>query len=239
MSTYHHAAPTLLRGVDLSENSLYTRGLPSTGYPLPGDTGGCVWDVGANDGVWHSNSHYLINYRNAHAWLFEPDASTFLKLRQLYSGTHSSTVEMFNVALSSFTGLQRLRVFPIGFENTIVKGKSNQFDSQVDEYSVGVFNAGLLCEQRRKAEDEGLCLVASSSHPEINRSFAVLSVDVEGVDGAVVVAAHADAGCTWDIVIVETVNPALLEKMQNIGYNLVLRSAYNHIFVWNDTDKQQ
>ena len=46
--------------------------------------GGCVWDVGANNGIFYSNSYHLIASRRMHAWLYEADATAFTHLQQLY-----------------------------------------------------------------------------------------------------------------------------------------------------------
>jgi len=63
VDAYHHVAPTLRGNGDLSEGQLWSHALPTAGFSLPKKKGGCVWDVGANDGVWNSNSHYLIHQR--------------------------------------------------------------------------------------------------------------------------------------------------------------------------------
>ena len=104
--------------LDLSEGEIY-KNLPRTvAFPTPGiHKGGCVWDVGANNGVWHSNSHFLIHAMDFYAWLFEPDAAPFLQLRKNYAG--HPRVKLHNFALAEKTGIQTLRLFPMGFENTI------------------------------------------------------------------------------------------------------------------------
>ena len=63
MHSHWIVAPKIqqLSGLDLSENHLYTDVLPLHGYHMPSGKGGCVWDVGANNGVYNSNSHYLIH----------------------------------------------------------------------------------------------------------------------------------------------------------------------------------
>eukprot|EP00600_Ochromonadales_sp_CCMP1393_P002163 CAMPEP_0174991064 /NCGR_PEP_ID=MMETSP0004_2-20121128/21669_1 /TAXON_ID=420556 /ORGANISM="Ochromonas sp., Strain CCMP1393" /LENGTH=72 /DNA_ID=CAMNT_0016244741 /DNA_START=215 /DNA_END=433 /DNA_ORIENTATION=- len=55
----------------------------------PNEVGGCIWDVGANDGTWESNSYYPVYKKSFHAWLFEPDPKTFMKLSEKYVWSHS------------------------------------------------------------------------------------------------------------------------------------------------------
>ena len=211
----HNLVRINIIGGDLSENALYSHVLPTAGYRdhLQEGIKGCVWDVGANDGVWHSNSHYLINERGYNAWLFEPDAETFLTLRSMYASASNNptTVNLFNIGMSDETSLAKLRTFPMGHENTIIKSKNNQYDEMVFEYSIGVFHSKLLCEQQKQAKKQGIC------------DYSVLSVDVEGADGKVIYAAHK-AGCTWDLLIAET--PHSIPSQ----YYFVLKSGYNHIY---------
>ena len=54
---------------DLSEGQIYLK-LQNLGISVP--RGGCVWDIGANNGVWNSNSFYLINYLRATAHAADP-----------------------------------------------------------------------------------------------------------------------------------------------------------------------
>ncbi|CAE8605700.1 unnamed protein product [Polarella glacialis] len=214
---------------DVSEGQLYTKVLPQNNLTLPKGRGGCVWDVGANNGVWHSNSYYLINQRGFHAWLFEPDASLFMKLRDMYARVGSALadkVELFNMALAASAGLENYRVFPMGFENTIVQSKLNQYDQPLYNYSIAALKADLICTQQKAALQAGLCRVDDGSG-----DFTVLSIDVEGADSRIIRTAH-EAGCRWSILIIESPGDTLMELSQ-LGYRFVVKNHYNYILVYD------
>eukprot|EP00546_Thalassionema_frauenfeldii_P021930 CAMPEP_0178896046 /NCGR_PEP_ID=MMETSP0786-20121207/933_1 /TAXON_ID=186022 /ORGANISM="Thalassionema frauenfeldii, Strain CCMP 1798" /LENGTH=193 /DNA_ID=CAMNT_0020566361 /DNA_START=290 /DNA_END=868 /DNA_ORIENTATION=- len=178
---HYRVAPTAsLLGLpsDLSEGAIYKH-LPSS-VTFPERPGGCVWDVGANNGIWNSNSFYLIHAKNYHAWLFEPDASTFLQLRENYA--NHPRVKLHNFGLSSKGEITTLRLFPMGFENTIQGNKSNQADKMEFSYDISVQDAAVLCQQQRKAISSGLCDVVSNEETDEKKSYTVLSIDAEGAD---------------------------------------------------------
>lgn len=87
-----------------------------------------MWDVGANNGVWNSNSRYLIQSRGFTAFLYEPDPTSFMSLLDLY-GKGSPQVHLHNMAVSDFAGTAQFRKFPTGLENTITNHNHNQFDN--------------------------------------------------------------------------------------------------------------
>ena len=217
---------------DMSEGELYTKGLPGHGHWLPA-RGGCVWDVGANDGVWHSNSHYLIHELGFQAWLFEPDAATFTKLRNQYGrkGTRfGSKVRLFNMGVGLRRDIVKMKFFPMGFENTIVEYNRNQYDSQEYETYVVVENGKLLCEQQTRAIEAGLC------RTDTNTTFTLLSVDVEKADAGVLAAAHSSGECHWDVVVAENESKW---KMKEMGYRGLFVSQYNTVYVPSEEEAAQ
>jgi FkbM family methyltransferase len=165
------------------------------------------------------------------AYLFEPDAATFLQLRDYYKS--NNRVQLHNFALAGTTGVRSLRLFPMGFENTIRAYKKNQADAMEYTYDISVQSATFLCRQQREAISSGLCNVTSlpPSKNEENRTkcttYTVLSVDVEGADWEVFKAAHK-TGCRWDLVILEGEGDANTTK--EMGYEMVLHVAYNYVY---------
>jgi len=206
---------------DLSEGQLY-RQLESRGTPAR--WGGCVWDIGANDGVWNSNSYYLINYLNYTAVLFEPEAEVFLALRQRYAGASSlyrSRVTLFNCGLVETAKLMEYRVFPASLESTLVKEKKRQYDSAPDYvYQIATADAELVCAQQKEFLRQGRC----GAEP-----FTVLSIDAEGYDRPIFTRIHG-AGCKFDVVIIEAARN-IIQPMYDMGYEVALRNAYNYVFV--------
>lgn len=230
VGTHYMVAPTASKlgfPSDLSEGAIYKH-LPSN-VTLPDASGGCVWDVGANNGIWNSNSFYLIHAKKYHAWLFEPDAATFLKLRNNYA--NHPRVKLHNFGLSSMSEIITLRLFPMGFENTIQKSKSNQADSMEFSYDIAVQNATLLCEQQRQAISNGLCDVETTTRvtgeTTKRKQYTVLSIDAEGADATIFRSAHK-MGCHWDLVITE----GRTKEAAKLGYELVMEKAYNSIYAY-------
>jgi hypothetical protein len=227
-----------------------------------------VWEVGAHDGVWESNSYHLIRERDFHAWLYEPSPEAFIKLRNLYGQVRTSRgsssnesdsrnsrssnrarhrqrlhphVHLFNMALAYETGTSLYQSFPVGLENTLkAYDRDNQFDEVSHEYAVGTHDAAILCEQQKLALSRGDCRVTSGTGTGIGtaggsvegcvaRDFTVLSIDAEGVDTAVLRAAHSN-GCTWDLLIVESLYLTPFD-MKAYGYKYIKQVSYNHIFM--------
>ena len=71
----------LLPSSDPSEGALFHR-LEAMGIVLP--SGGCQWDIGANNGVWISNSYYLLHSKAYAGFLYEPGYDAFASLVRLY-----------------------------------------------------------------------------------------------------------------------------------------------------------
>jgi len=210
---HYHVAPVLFPKGDLSEGGLFTRLGLSVPEKFVGEgNGGCVWDVGANNGVWNSNSYYLINKLGFKGFLYEVDAGTFVKLRGLYGGAgRSDRVKLYNYGLGGKETTSVFKVFPMGFENTVIENKNSQFDSQVFEYQVAIRDAKEVCKAMKVEGCE----------------YGVLSIDVEGLDALVLKNAHLP-DCVFDVVILETPNE---EQMSKLGYKLLLKDHYNSIFV--------
>ena len=84
----------------------------------------CVIDIGANDGVWTSNSYMPIRSFGYHGLLFEMDFHQCAKLYMEWS-----TVSVFCVGLGNRPGFHKFRQLPIGLENTFDESKSDQYDA--------------------------------------------------------------------------------------------------------------
>jgi hypothetical protein len=249
VGSYYHVAVMFNLG-DMSRGGLFTQHRhPSIAEALPIGKGGCVWEVGAHDGVWESNSYHIIRERGFHAWLYEPSPEAFIKLRNLYGQVHRSrgsgdsssdsmrthpNVHLFNMALSNATGVALFRSFPVGLENTLqAYDRDNQFDEVAHEYTVGTYNAQLLCEQQKLALSRGDCRVGEGTTGDGDDSdgddFTVLSIDTEGSDTSVLQAAHI-TGCTWDLLIIESLY-LTPPDMRSYGYKYIKQVSYNHIFM--------
>ena len=234
VSIYFAVAP-MLRS-DLSESMIYVNGLPNHAFELP--RGGCIWDVGANDGIFHSNSYYPIRSQDFTAFLFEPDPEPFLKLRDRYGrvgGPYSSKVELFNFGISGKPGVETLRGFPMSFENTVLEHdeKTDSFDKQKFTYGVSLESAQLLCQQRNDALKAGACrsslpTAGSSGSGSTTTDFTILSIDIEGLDRSVLLSAHSGRLCTWDLLIIET--PGDYKVFDELGYVLLFKAGLNYVF---------
>lgn len=240
---------------DMSRGQLFTDNQAITSL-LPHEPGGCIWEVGAHDGVWESNSYYLIHHRMFKAWLFEPSPEAFVKLKNLYGERTTdilpsrirggarrrrgyNTVQLFNIALSNESHMASYQEFPTGLENTLTAyDRHNQFERTAGyRYTVAAQHAKVLCEQQTEALLSGDCKVGSGdgerSHIRGNTSsgassFTVLSIDAEGADTSVLEAAHS-TGCTWDLLIVESLYMTPSD-MKSLGYQYIKKVGYNHVF---------
>lgn len=210
-------APVLMS--DLSEGQIYLK-LQDLGISVP--RGGCVWDIGANNGVWNSNSFYLINYLNYTAVLFEPEAEVFLSLRKRYAGSLSplrGRVTLFNAALLKAANVLEYRVFPAALESTLMKGR-RQYDPTPDyTYQIAGADARIVCDQQKDYIQHNLCGADA---------FTVLSIDAEGADRLIFSRIH-EVGCSFDIVIIEAAGD-IVEFMKAMGYVDIFHSGYNVIF---------
>lgn len=235
-------SPLLLTG-DASEGRIYTEVLPKHGFPLPLEKGGCVWDVGAHDGIWNSNSHYLIHSRGFAAWLFEPDAWAFVKLRELYGASIPGggkdgkdalafpQVHLHNFAVSPQGGLKTFRAYPVGLGNTISRTRVHEFDDVQFQYHVWAMGATTLCEQQTTAYRNRKCAVGDASAApqgvEVPQ-FSVMSIDAEGTDMSLFRALNSTK-CRYDVLIIES--PSDVAGIEAGGYHLVAIEGFNRIFV--------
>lgn len=195
--------------------------------------GGCIWDIGANDGVWESNSFYLLQRRRYYGFLYEPDANRFLMLRDLYGELDSDgnkkfpRVQLFNVGLSNKNEVSSINILPMGHENTLERyGKRKQYDRANYQYHIGLFNSSIICQQQKEMLSKKLCYIKPS------KRMTILSIDCEGSDADVLIAAHTNTDCHWDIVIIESIDYAghLMKKYKYLG-----KVGYNHVFQWKDS----
>ena len=164
---------------------------------------GCVFDVGANDGVWNSNSFFLLNSKGYRGFLFEPDPEAFLALCSLYRGNRR--VQLYNFALSDRSGVVPYRRFPLAHENTIERYKDNQYDTEKGSHHIAAVAANYLCELAERHR----C------------PYSVLSVDAEGAGDAILKSLH----CTFDVIIAESERSTLKNYSEAFrhGYNVVLK----------------
>lgn len=86
---------------------------------------GCVFDIGAHNGVWTSNSYYPIRSMGYEGFLFEMDIELCASLYSLY-GTYDN-VHIFCLALNNQRGVLNFRKFPTGLENTLSFFTNNQY----------------------------------------------------------------------------------------------------------------
>ena len=243
--------------IDYDPSHLYHT-LVDLGIEIP-TKGGCVWDVGAHNGVLSSNSLYLIRAKNFQAYLFEPASEQFARLVRLHHDQHARRVEIFNVALggivsgitregevsSSVPPLVRLRSFPTGTESTTNSQQVGQFDSAPEFTSwVGQIDARIVCEQLRVARNAGKC-----------GNMTVLSVDTEGSDQSILLRILRGGGggggggggsggggekkkeeCAFDVVIAEKMSRTKMER--ELGYRRMIVEGYNTVYVGGELAKQ-
>ena len=197
--------------------------------------GGCVWDVGAHDGVYTSNSFHLINHRQFRAWLFEPSPWNFIHLLDLYS-EHEDQVSLFNMALAPDVRLLKMRTFVGGTEDSVLEYKTDQYDNQPQtSFWLETVDAELICEQHARALSEGLCNatfdVRSASKDAttiIQKQFSLISIDTEGLDMNIIMHLYRK-GCLdrFNVLMAESVNHHQLEEM---GFMLAMRRKYVTVY---------
>lgn len=202
---YHHVFSHLFQ--DQSARSIYDRmGVPRNAT----DSGGapnCVVDIGANDGVWTSNSYLPIRSFGYHGLLFEMDFYQCAKLAELYMGWPKSKV--YCVGLGSSPGFKEFRRFPLGLENTFNDFKSDQYDAApLTRQMAYVIDASYVCMQVEK----------------LGCATRILSVDVEGGARSII----SELDCHWDWAIVEE---RLTDgKVGKSKCNLLFHAEYNHVY---------
>ena len=201
--------------------------------------GGCLWDIGAHDGVYTSNSFFLINYRHFKAWLFEPSPRNFVHLLDRYGkqpkklSNERENVELFHMAIGPDSRLAKIRTYTGGTENTIVSSKHDQFDSvPKNSFWLQTTDAKLICEQLLKAFSRGDCQASftdsvKTQHQE-QKQFAFLTIDTEGLDMNILHRLNR-TGCLnrFDLLFAESVNRRQVEDM---GFRLVAREHFVAVY---------
>ena len=159
------------------------------------DSHGCVWDVGAHNGVFSSNSYYLIHSKGWYGRLFEPEAKSFLKLLTLYHHDNiNHKVELYNYALGDSSGQVKLRTFPTGTESTTNSLQNGQFDPNHDAmYFIGQVDADIIC---RTIRETNKCKNVQN----------ILSLDTEGSDQKILLRILRRCNHPFDIIIAEKMN---------------------------------
>lgn len=205
---YRRILSTLFR--DQSAHSIYQRmHIPRNATDSRGAPN-CVVDIGANDGVWTSNSYLPIRSFGYHGLLFEMDYHQCTKLAELYLGW--PTVTVYCVGLGDASGFQQFRRFPLGLENTLNDLKSDQYDARpLAKQTAYVVDAGFVCTQIER----------------LGCATRILSVDVEG--GARSIFPKLD--CRWDWAIVEE---RLSGTLGRSHCDLLFHAEYNYVYACNN-----
>ena len=228
----------LLPSSDPSEGALFHR-LENMGVVLP--SGGCTWDIGANNGVWISNSYYLLHSKAYAGFLYEPGYEAFASLVRLYGSRPTQQkhvdinnrvlgnedndkerpVVLNNIALNGRTGYDvvKFRAVPNGLGSSF--RSSNTFDKTPKAvYFIPTVPVSYLCEEYHAAISRGICDTGATT-------TTVLSVDTEG-EGQSIMEKIQDCGVHFDIIITEGVDHSF---MRAIGYREVLSHALNTVWI--------
>jgi len=205
---YHHVLSRIFH--DQSARSIYARmAVPRNATDSRGAPN-CVIDIGANDGVWTSNSYLPIRSFGYQGLLFEMDFYQCAKLAELYMGWPNAKV--YCVGLGRSPGFQEFRRFPLGLENTFNEFKSDQYDAApLTRQTAYLVNASFVCEQVEK----------------LRCATRILSVDVEGGADAII----SQLDCHWDWAIVEQSLPG--DKVGKSTCQLLFKAEYNHVYKCN------
>ena len=168
----------LLPSADTSEGALFHQ-LETMGVELP--NGGCLWDVGANNGVWVSNSYFLLHTKGYTGFLYEPGYDAFSSLVTLYGNRPTvpeylekikdgpvsipiRPVILNNIALNGRTGndVVTFRTVPNGLGSSF--RSSNTFDKQHKAlYHIGTTEVEYMCKEYRDAIQKDLCTTSTTS----------------------------------------------------------------------------
>ena len=194
---------------DQSAGGIYSR----IDIPLMGNKN-CIFDVGANDGVWTSNSYYPIQSLKYKGFLYEMDVDQCQNLFSLYDNTDFD-VDIFCMGLSDHTGVESYRKFPLDLENTFQDTKHNQYDKDFVKRIAPVFDRQFFCKQ---VQDSGC-------------DFTILSIDVEGYQKVIL---NRLGDCIhWNVVIAEQKLTGALADHCKMEFH----AEYNNIYTcdWSDT----
>ncbi len=178
---------------------------------------GCVFDIGAHNGIYHSNSFYLIHTLSYTGRLYEPSASAFSRLVQIYR--KADNVKLFHVAVTGRSGtrLAKLHTFPTGLENSLVPEGRSQFDNPGPSYWVMAVDAAFICDEQRRL------LAAAKCGP---KNFTVLSIDAEGHDQNILFRILDPSGgnCSFDILIAES---SCRHAVEERGFEVLVPGSSN------------
>lgn len=184
--------------------------------------GGCVWDIGANNGVHHSNSYYPIHTLNYTGFLFEPCFEPFAALVSIYKD--NSRVRLHNFALELEHNVRPFAYVPLSFGSSLITQRYTWEDKS--HYAIATVGASLVCKQRREAIESGLCSGDRSGNDL--KPFTILSVDTEGLGPYILGVIEKDPECRFDMLILETHNQSQIESM---GYSKVYAAHYDKIYM--------
>lgn len=171
---------------------------------LPSDAPRTVVDVGANDGIYGSNSYPFIA-RGWRAVLIEPDPRPFERLQKRF-GAHER-VTCLNLACADQPGEIPLRLGRDASHSTLAA----DFDPRYH----GAQNGEVITVKVERLAD----LLSRSG---LNRRFGVLSIDTEGMDLEVL---HGLDLAEWrpDVIFTESFGPkeeAKTALLRQHGYQL-------------------
>eukprot|EP01129_Flabellula_baltica_P015692 TRINITY_DN8084_c0_g1_i1.p1 TRINITY_DN8084_c0_g1~~TRINITY_DN8084_c0_g1_i1.p1 ORF type:complete len:259 (+),score=38.05 TRINITY_DN8084_c0_g1_i1:53-778(+) len=161
---------------------------------------GCVFDVGANDGVWASNSYYLVHHMGYKAFLFEPDYEMLSLLYRMYA--HNDKVEIYNFGLSHTDHYKKMKKFPTSLENT-VEGKTGQYDKQYIEMNIPLLSGSMICDLQKQHECD----------------FSIISADMEGHQAPM----FSVIDCDFDIIVYEG-------EINIPGCEMLFKKVHNTIY---------
>eukprot|EP00003_Mantamonas_plastica_P011954 TRINITY_DN2193_c1_g1_i1.p1 TRINITY_DN2193_c1_g1~~TRINITY_DN2193_c1_g1_i1.p1 ORF type:complete len:293 (-),score=59.84 TRINITY_DN2193_c1_g1_i1:15-893(-) len=175
----------------------------------------CIVDIGANDCVWHSQSAHLIRRWNYTGILFEPDPVYGQKCADLHKDDGDRVIIVPN-GLSDHEGVEVMRKFSMGFENSFNPDKKHQYDAETEQKSMMyVLNSNIVC----KLIEQLKC-----------SSDSMMSIDVEGYEQ--VVMKNIDCSERFKYIVSEQRELPGDWPFDNIGsvvYNTVFKRKSDHV----------
>jgi hypothetical protein len=190
---------------DQSDGSIYHK------IAIPNDPQGCVIDIGANDGIFVSNSYFPLQFKQFQGFLYEMDIEQCGKLWNLYSS--NDKVQIFCIGLSDFLGFHEYKRFPLGLENTFSKEKADQYDSDIVPRLVQapIMNSNMICEFIKS---------------KYTCNYMILSIDVEGQYENILKGLQS---CPVDLLILEGVLENL-NHFTNRACQHEFKAVYNNVY---------
>ena len=228
----------MLPSADTSEGALFHQ-LETMGVELP--NGGCLWDVGANNGVWVSNSYFLLHTKGYTGFLYEPGYDAFSSLVTLYGNRPTvpeylekikdgavsipiRPVILNNIALNGRTGndVVTFRTVPNGLGSSF--RSSNTFDKQHKAlYHIGTTEVEYMCKEYRDAIQKDLCTTSTTSlrqHDEKLRgsgSGSLINGEKKPTTTTVLSIDTEGEG--------ESIMQKLLEECNNVSFDIVISES--------------